>query len=475
MKYDVDLIKKMSLEFFKSEKGRNMLCHGGHLFYKDKGRDETTHWKCSNFVKTKCKARVTTKNAEVVKTLNEHNHCADAASIEAAVHKDRLRFFAKNSNLTPHSIISEVAATCSDVAAPKLPSVDSMKRTVRNLRFKDKGYPGLPANISDFSIIDPYNKTFKGDLFLQYDSGRSQNRILIFATQRNIDLLSTSEHWYADGTFKTVPLLFNQLYTVHGFKDKISIPLVFALLPNKNEDTYVHFLENLKNLGSMSPKTITTDFEIGMIKAFHKVFPNALQKGCFFHFSQCIWRVIQKNGLKNVYEKDAIFSHKMKMLAAIAFVPCEKVAEAFSSLCDSNEIPAEAQKVLDYFEDTWIGRLIRNNKRREPKFRHDMWNIYSRIKDGLPRTTNAVEGWHRGFEEQVAAHHPNLWRFVECLKKEQAVNELQIEKFLSGEGPSKQRKLYRDLDERLRNLVLSFSNNTKLVEYLKCIAHSINY
>lgn len=124
-----------------------------------------------------------------------------------------------------------------------------------------------------------------------FDSGPEENRILIFSTRRNLQYLSQSLHWYADGTFKTVPLLFHQLYTVHWLKENASVPLVFALLLNTLEETYIRFFQELKNLEPLlSPRTITTDFEKAMINAVKKEFPNAKQRGCFFHFTQCIFR-----------------------------------------------------------------------------------------------------------------------------------------------------------------------------------------
>ena len=132
-----------------------------------------------------------------------------------------------------------------------------------------------------------------------YDSGPVEKRIVIFATKRNLQLISQSNHWYADGTFKTVPLLFHQLYTLHGLKQKGSLPLVFELLPDKTEETYITFLQELKNLEPMcAPISVTIDFEKAMMKACLKECPNTEQNYCFFYFSQCILRAIQNNGLK---------------------------------------------------------------------------------------------------------------------------------------------------------------------------------
>ena len=135
-----------------------------------------------------------------------------------------------------------------------------------------------------------------------------------------------------------------------------------------------------------------TDFEKAMINACKVEFPDATLRGCFFHFTQCIFRQIQSSGLKQRYETDAEFALKMKMLPALAFVPADFVEQAFEILIDERIFPEEAQPVIDYFEDVWIGRPQRR-QRRPPQFSHTTWSVYESVIDDLPKTNNSVEGW----------------------------------------------------------------------------------
>lgn len=47
----------------------------------------------------------------------------------------------------------------------------------------------------------------------------------IFVTHRSLYLLARADHWYADGTFNTAPLLFEQLCNTHGLKENVLLPL----------------------------------------------------------------------------------------------------------------------------------------------------------------------------------------------------------------------------------------------------------
>lgn len=99
-----------------------------------------------------------------------------------------------------------------------------------------------------------------------------------------------------------------------------------------------------------------TDFEKAAINAFSGVFPNCEHHGCFFHLCQCVFRQIIVCGLKTQYEKDADFALAMRCLPALAFVPESDVVNAFKKLSKSNIIPFVADAVVNYFEETWIGK-----------------------------------------------------------------------------------------------------------------------
>lgn len=465
----------MALEFITSEKGKRKLCVNGYLYYQDKKANTKIYWKCDKYYKLKCGARITTQEEIILLNSGTHNHIANAAEIEGMKMMNNIRDHAKRTQDAPHFIVSTASVGVSQAAAAILPKVSSIKRTIRNVRTKHEAAPALPVHRSDIVIPENYKNTKNGEEFLLFDSGPTEDRLLIFSTRRNLRLLAQAEHWYADGTFKTVPHLFHQLYTIHGLHDNIAVPLLYTLLPDKTKNTYIRLLQKLKELmPGTTPRTILTDFEYAMIEAVAQEFPRSRQRGCFFHFTQCIFRKIQSEGLKQRYETDAEFALKLRLLSAIAFVPAANVVDAFEILCDENVLPAEAQRVVDYFEDIWIGRPQRRQRRRAPYFPHDMWNCFDGVNEGLPKTNNSIEGWHRGFEQQISADHPSIWKFIEAIQREQSLHELQIEQYIGGlEGPPT-RKKYRDCAERIARIVANYDQRN-IYDFLRGIAHNISY
>ena len=167
----------------------------------------------------------------------------------------------------------------------------------RTLRIQGRGAANplpVPLRRDGFEIPERYQVTHNDERFLAYDSGvDDSDRMLIYGTQRNIDVLRSSDHWFMDGTFKVVPQVFYQLYTVHALQADRVIPCVYALLPNKTGQTYRGLLRQLLELEQgLRPTSVLTDYEIGAVAAIQEVFPQTVVLGCFYHLAQYIWRTV---------------------------------------------------------------------------------------------------------------------------------------------------------------------------------------
>ena len=80
-----------------------------------------------------------------------------------------------------------------------------------------------------------------------------------------------------------------------------------------------------------------------------------------------------------------------------------------------------------------------NGERNTPLFPISLLNNFHLVPQGLLRSTNLVEAWHRGFQNTCGCHHPTIWKSIDCLKTEQDNVELKQLKFTHG-GPQKNRK-----------------------------------
>lgn len=104
--------------------------------------------------------------------------------------------------------------------------------------------------------------------------------MIIFTTNTNLSFLCYCEEWYMDGTFDVVPTIFNQLYTIHGKKNKKNkngnnfkqqfllekrlgrrnktyLPLVYVLATGKDFFTYAEIFSKLKDFQPrLNPKRL---------------------------------------------------------------------------------------------------------------------------------------------------------------------------------------------------------------------------
>lgn len=110
-------------------------------------------------------------------------------------------------------------------------------------------------------------------------------RILIYSSDHQLNMLFSSPIVYMDGTFSKSPAHFMQIYIIHAIlfdickqynsylKTKLFIlglPCIFCLLVNKKSITYRHIFSELKQLANdrgqvFSPVMIMSDFETGVI------------------------------------------------------------------------------------------------------------------------------------------------------------------------------------------------------------------
>ncbi|CAB4389744.1 unnamed protein product [Rhizophagus irregularis] len=197
-------------------------------------------------------------------------------------------------------------------------------------------------------------KTLDGSNFLIKDSTINDNRILIFTTIANINQLEQSTLWIMDGTFKTVPTIFKQLYTIHGFvgrnENSWIMPLVYVLMSSKSEECYQALFQDLIDFGNkhdidLHPQFVLTDFEIAAIKTIRTEFSGVQNKGCHFHLSQNIYRKVQEFGLTVLYRTDENFSLLIRHIPALAFLPYNKIPTVFDKL--RNIMPEEAIRIME--------------------------------------------------------------------------------------------------------------------------------
>ena len=193
----------------------------------------------------------------------------------------------------------------------------------------------IPEPVDLYQLtLTPLFTTLDNDTeFLVHDSGPGSNRVILFSTETNMELLSRCSTIFSDGTFSTAPTnLFSKLYTVHGKisagDEKVVVTLVYAFFPNKLQRTYERVMEVIRDKVDLNPRTWIIDFEKGAVNAIEKYRPN-VTIGCYFHLQQSVYKKVVELGCKSSYENDKQFAHSIKCISALAFLPVDEVEEGY--------------------------------------------------------------------------------------------------------------------------------------------------
>lgn len=209
------------------------------------------------------------------------------------------------------------------------------------------------------------------------------------------------------------------------------IPCIYALLCDKITESYEIVFEFLRDEYGLNPHAILSDFELAIVNAIKYVFPKTFVHGCYFHLTHNILKNLKDNcglfGYLGTNKLDVNLSYQR--LKFLPFVPIEDVVLAFDSIkLNSDKV---FYPVLDYFEKTYIGELVRVDEttgdeyRKKPTFFMSIWNCYDRVIGGFMRSNNHIEAWHQQFNNNIR-NHPTLNQLLNYFLQEQNANELDL-------------------------------------------------
>ena len=160
----------------------------------------------------------------------------------------------------------------------------------------------------------------------------------------------------------------------------------------------------------------------------------------------------------------------LKMLLALAFLPVDEVSDAFDELVA--DFPPEIMPLVNYFEDNYVGRRNRLGDRRQPLFPVDMWSVKGQQDAGHTRTNNQLESWHNAFQGSVESHHPSIFRFIEALRREEALQRTNRIQTLQGRDLTQRMKKYVALNKRI-TAVQHYRDQYTLLQFLRALANNL--
>jgi len=445
-----------------SEKNKLLYCVNGYKFAFQKFlNNNVQRWSCSKRL-CKCYFKMNENNEIIFSALNHEHDKDDENVLNRQKIGNKLKRKALDDPCEKPCKILHRELRKGDVSTLTTTDINRIRKNIHYAR--SSIIPKLPTDLEELHLALTNLgeiKTNKDEIFLLINN--TEKNIVAFSTTTNLKFLSECKTLYIDGTFKSCPKLFYQLFIIHGAKNTTYTPLVFFLLTGKTisiyKDAFYSLIEKMNDLNlNFAPNIIYADFEQAIHSAVVDIFPDVIRKGCRFHLGQSIWRKIQSLGLSTVFKNKSEIGKFLKLFFGLSFLKPDEVNNCFYE--DLMAIKPNDERVdnfLNYFEKNYI--LL------ESKFQPSLWAEFS---NSLMRTTNACESFHSKLNSMFYSSYPNIFQFVEVLKN------VQTDIYIKMRSSNKRNKRREDVEkeEFIKKTMTEFENkNITCLDFVQKLAN----
>ena len=265
---------------------------------------------------------------------------------------------------------------------------------------------------------------------------------IIFFLEESIKRMIVSEYLLIDATF-VFPENYAQTIIIMFYDNilKKMLPGIFIITNNKIYEGYLLIFSYIKRylltyinneIINIKWLSYTTDFEIGLMKAFKQTFdfiPDLKHYGCFFHYMKNIYKYLLKNKYKTKENKKH-YNYIIKNVYELPFKSNidKNIEKEIKKICKKDKFYKGFQT---YFIEQW-----------EQYFQNKslvLLNVHKKI-----RTNNSLENFNRIFKHIYQMEgHMNLTKYIDTLL-EFAKAQLQ---FYKSELNSQQKKHIKSQNE----------------------------
>ena len=180
--------------------------------------------------------------------------------------------------------------------------------------------------------------------------------------------------------------------------------------------------------------------------------------GCNFHFNQSLFRKVQHEGLVSEYRDNDEVQQHIRMAAALAHLPVDKVTDGWITIMEDCPLGnAKLDAWNDYFVNQWMENI---------DLPHSCWNVSQEEH----RTNNTCEGYNNRLNKSISKIHPNVFELVAVFQKEESSVRVTLHQMEFGEPPKKRRRIYRNLNDKLKKVQLELTSGTRTMKsFLKVV------
>lgn len=492
--------------FMLTAQERPAVVYDGYYFYSNNifRSGAIKHFKCEH---KGCPSMVVTNQFESLKTPpEEHAHPPPKDLFKRLLEWYLINNIPLKSNMSSSDIATHALANLNDPQQSMVHTYQQLVRFITNKR-RDASIPtSNPETARDLVIDDQLKHANDESLFLLHEDPKEiEERMIIYATKKNMQVIKDQEVWLSDATFASCPKIFNQLWVIHAEVEERVVPLIYCLMIGTKSESYVRALKIIKqemqkialeeneakatsagrppkdpisSIRLKNPKVVLLDFEAAQSMAFKEVFGCATQ-GCYFHFRQACLRKLKT--FKELYKKytsdtSGITKQMVGRYPAMCFLKKDDILKAVK-LLDVDEWNVANRELMagfvEYFKDQWTGKFV--EKRYGPGKNKISWNYVESVLTEGTKTTSTLEGWHNHFAKSVGVCKPSFGKLFVGLKKSKDRADKTLRDIENGVPPPSKKSQHELKKDTMYNLVSRGYKKDEMMEYLKRVSNAMNF
>ena len=266
----------------------------GFRYVKSREYGNSIYFKCALFRSNSCTCTgMINKQTDLLEIKCPHNHDAAAHKSEKIIISNTIKSKAEISTVNLREVFNDSCREQNEAASVTFKCLESSMYKRRRIL-----QPKMPSSALEFGSHLQESHNFTRNHFQTVID--NDEVAVIWGSEQMINNLRNSSDKQFDATFKVVPKLFYQLFTIFiNFKDH-TLPALHVLMIRKTERLYTVVLLTIRQLiPGFNPTFAIGDFEQASRNAFIAVFPSITIISCWFHFTKAIFERVQKLGLLN--------------------------------------------------------------------------------------------------------------------------------------------------------------------------------
>ena len=139
--------------------------------------------------------------------------------------------------------------------------------------------------------------------------------------------------------------------------------------------------------------------------------------------------------------------------------------ESLARIVQRSRAEASGSATHTEAKSTYLGLACPDGSRTSPKYSIEFWNHYGTIivDPDYPRTSNMVEGFHRGFKTRINRARPTVQEYFRAIREQQVTTDFHLDRLAVGLTPSKKRKTSNQV---LNQICCEFDDCSSILEYM---------